>query len=112
MSASSEGPTTARRPQSTEPPATAEPPASAERAVILPKHLHARPAGLIAQAAARYPQTTIEIVADGRRADARSILAVMALGAVAGSEVLVRTAGAQADGATATVVAILTAAED
>ena len=36
----------------------------------------------------------------------------MALGAVAGSEVLVRTAGAQADGATATVVAILTAAED
>ena len=34
------------------------------------------------------------------------------LGAVAGSEVLVRTAGAQAGGATATVVAILTAAED
>ena len=93
-------------------PASSEPATTVEQTVVLPQHLHARPAGLIAQAAARYPQTTIEIVADGRRADARSILAVMALGAVAGSEVLVRTAGAQADGATATVVAILTAAED
>ena len=87
-------------------------PASCEQVVVLPKHLHARPAGLVAQAAARFPDTTIEIVVDGRSADARSILAVMGLGAVAGTEVRVRTAGAAEADAAATVVAILTAAEE
>jgi len=86
-------------------------PASSERCVVLAKHLHARPAGQVAQAAARYPDTSIELQAGDRRADARSILAVMGLGAVAGSEVLIRTAGGQAEGAAATVVAILTAEE-
>ena len=87
-------------------------PASSERTVVLAKHLHARPAGQVAQAAARYPDTTIELVADGRTADARSILAVMGLGAVAGSEVRVRATGAEGVAATATVVAILTSAEE
>jgi phosphotransferase system HPr (HPr) family protein len=86
--------------------------ASAELVVVLPRHLHARPAGQVAQAAARYPDTAIELVADGRQADARSILAVMGLGAVAGSEVRVCAEGGQANRAAATVVAILTAAED
>jgi phosphotransferase system HPr (HPr) family protein len=80
--------------------------------VVLPKHLHARPAGLVAQAAARYPDTTIEIFSDGRSADARSILAVMSLGALAGSAVRVRATGDDGADATATVVAILTAAEE
>ena len=87
-------------------------PASSEQTVVLPKHLHARPAGLVAQAAARYPDTTIEILVDGRSADARSILAVMGLGAVAGSEVRVRATGGDGADATATVVAILTAPEE
>ena len=86
--------------------------AAAEQVVVLPKHLHARPAGQVAQAAARYPDTRIELVADGRTADARSILAVMGLGAVAGSEVRVRATGAEGLAATATVVAILTSAEE
>ena len=86
-------------------------PASSERTVVLAKHLHARPAGQVAQAAAGYPDTTIELLAGDRSANARSILAVMGLGAVAGSEVRIRTAGGEADGAAATVVAILTAEE-
>jgi phosphotransferase system HPr (HPr) family protein len=93
-------------------PASSEPvPTVAEQIVVLPKHLHARPAGQVVQAAARYADTTIELVADGRSADARSILAVMGLGAVAGSEVRVRAAGRDPVGATDTIVAILTAAE-
>jgi hypothetical protein len=45
-----------------------------ERAVTLPKHLHARPAGEVAQAAARHRPVTIELVAGARRANAGSIL--------------------------------------
>jgi phosphotransferase system HPr (HPr) family protein len=65
----------------------------ADRTVILPKHLHARPAGQVAQTAARYPDTTIELGAASRHANARSVLAVMGLGAVAGSEVRVSAVG-------------------
>src|SRR2546423_9591226 len=45
---------------------TATEQAAAEQVVVLPKHLHARPAGQVAQAAARYPETRIEPGADGR----------------------------------------------
>ena len=68
----------------------------AERIVTLPHHLHARPAGRVAQAAARHPDTTIELVAGDRRANARSVLAVMGLGAVTGAEVRVTVAGPDA----------------
>jgi phosphocarrier protein HPr len=85
--------------------------APGERVVVLPKHLHARPAGEVVRAAARYADTTVELVADGRTADARSILAVLGLGAVAGSEVRVRAAGAGADSALVEIVAILAAEE-
>jgi phosphocarrier protein HPr len=67
-----------------------------ERIVVLPKHLHARPAGQVAQAAARHQATTIELVSGDRQADARSVLAVMALGAVTGGEVRVIVAGPDA----------------
>ncbi len=87
-------------------------PASSERVVVLPKHLHARPAGQVVQAAARYAGTTVELVADGRTADARSILAVMGLGALAGSEVRVRAAGADPEAAADAVAAILGEAEE
>jgi phosphocarrier protein HPr len=79
----------------------------AERAVVLTKHLHARPAGQVAQAAARHHATTIELVAGDRRANARSVLAVMALGAVTGSEVRVTVAGSDADGIADELVQIL-----
>ena len=59
---------------------------AAERTVILPKHLHARPAGQVAQVAGRHADTTIDLAAGNRHANARSVLAVMGLGAVTGSE--------------------------
>jgi phosphocarrier protein HPr len=96
-------------------PASSEPlqtSATVERVVVLPKHLHARPAGQVAQAAARHGETTIELVADGRRANARSILAVMALGAVTGSEVRVVVAGDETTAAADEIVAILASAEE
>jgi phosphocarrier protein HPr len=83
-----------------------------ERVVLLAKHLHARPAGLIAQAAARHSTTTIELVAGDRRVNARGILAVMALGAVAGSEVRVIVAGSDADAVADEIVEILQSPED
>jgi len=83
-----------------------------ERVVILPKHLHARPAGQITQAAARHRATTIELTAGDRRANARSVLAVMGLGAVIGTEVRVITAGPDADAVADEVVDILRSPEN
>jgi phosphotransferase system HPr (HPr) family protein len=82
------------------------------RIVVLPKHLHARPAGKIAQAASRHPATTVELHNGHRKANARSVLGVMGLGAVAGSEVRVLTTGAGADAVADEIVDILCAPED
>ncbi len=86
-------------------------PASSERVVVLGRHLHARPAGEVVRAAAARSDTTVELLTDGRRADARSILAVMALGALAGSEVRIQAAGADPAGALDAIAAILTATD-
>jgi phosphocarrier protein HPr len=91
-------------------PASSEPHHEAsivERAVVLPKHLHARPAGQLAQAAARHHPTTVELAAGDRSANARSVLALMALGAVTGSEVRITVAGSHADEVADEVVRIL-----
>jgi phosphocarrier protein HPr len=82
-----------------------------ERAVVLPKHLHARPAGQVAQTATRHQETTIELVAGDRRANARSVLAVMGLGAMTGTEVRVVVAGPDAAAVADEVVGILASAE-
>lgn len=50
--------------------------------------LHARPAGIIAEAAEKY-DTDIEIALDGEEADAASAMLIMALGAERGAEVTV-----------------------
>jgi phosphotransferase system HPr (HPr) family protein len=89
-----------------------EPGGPEQRTVVLPKHLHARPAGQVAQAAARNPATTIELAAGTRHANARSVLAVMALGAVSGSEVQVRVSGADAATVLTEIVDILLAPEE
>ena len=64
------------------------------RSVVLPSgvDLHARPAGLLARAAASHPATVV-LRANGRQADAKSILQVLALGATGGSTLLVEAAG-------------------
>jgi phosphotransferase system HPr (HPr) family protein len=82
-------------------------PASSETVVVLSRDLHARPAGQVSQLAARYPDTAIELVAGERRANARSVLAVMALGAVAGTEVRILGTGPEASAVADAVVEIL-----
>ena len=60
-------------------------PARAARAmVVLPAHLHARPAGALVQAVARF-SSTVELTYGGRTVNARGVLGVMSLGALAGS---------------------------
>jgi phosphotransferase system HPr (HPr) family protein len=74
----------------------------AETDVVLPAHLHARPAGRLAKAAAQL-RCRMEISHEGRTVDATGILAVMGLGATAGTTVTVRAHG---DGATDAVAEI------
>lgn len=50
--------------------------------------LHARPAGIIAEAAEKYDDD-VEIAFDGEEADAASAMLIMALGAEKGAEVTV-----------------------
>ena len=81
--------------------------------VVLPADLHARPAGQVTKAA---PSSALDAVVhlsagEGREVDARSVLAVMGLGAVAGSTVRVRASGTDASEAVTAVTAVLAAAE-
>jgi phosphocarrier protein HPr len=85
---------------------------AAERTVVLPKHLHARPAGQVAQAAARHRPANIELVAGARRANATSILAILGLGATIASEVLVRVEGPSATAVLDEICEILIRPED
>jgi phosphotransferase system HPr (HPr) family protein len=79
----------------------------AERIVVLGRHLHARPAGQVSQLAAKHQQTVIELLAGDRNASARSVLAVMGLGAVKGDQVKVIVTGSDADAVADEIVEIL-----
>lgn len=57
--------------------------------------LHARPAGIIAEAAEKY-ETEIEIIYGQEEADAASAMLIMALGAEKGAEVIVSGENADA----------------
>jgi phosphocarrier protein HPr len=54
--------------------------------------LHARPAGLFVKEAARLG-CSVAVVANGKRADAKSILQVLALGASGGTELVIEVSG-------------------
>jgi phosphotransferase system HPr (HPr) family protein len=82
--------------------------ASSERSVVLPEDLHARPAGALVRVAARFG-STVEVVFGEKTANARSVLAVMGLGATAGSTVLVRADGEDAEAAADAIVSLLAA---
>jgi phosphotransferase system HPr (HPr) family protein len=85
--------------------------ASCEAVVVLPVDLHARPAGQVTRAAAAH-EADLWLSTSGRpEADARSVLAVMGLGAVAGDSVRVRAEGVDAEAAVRAVVSVLAAAE-
>ena len=96
-------------PASSDPPVAQtgpEPASGALTGVVLPAHLHARPAGALVQVAARF-SSTVELSYGGRTANARSVLAVMGLGAVAGSMVFVRATGDDAAEALKAVIDVL-----
>ena len=81
-------------------------PESYEDTITLAGDLHARPAGALAVAAARF-SSAVELTAGAGRADAKSVLGVMGLGASAGQQVTVRATGTDAAAAVAAIVAIL-----
>jgi phosphotransferase system HPr (HPr) family protein len=63
--------------------------------------LHARPAALFVQTAARFKDTRIEVLKDGVARDAKSILGVLTLGVGQGTTIIVRADGPQANAAIA-----------
>jgi multiphosphoryl transfer protein len=82
--------------------------ASAARTLIitLPQGLHARPAALLAQRARSFG-AHISLGAHGRKANARSVVAIMALGVRQGDELFIEASGADAAAAVATLTADL-----
>jgi phosphocarrier protein HPr len=60
--------------------------------------LHARPAQLLARLALEF-QSTIEIVCNGQRVDGKSILHMLTLGAVQGTEMVIEAQGPDAEAA-------------
>jgi phosphotransferase system HPr (HPr) family protein len=66
-------------------------------AARLPQHvpLHARPAGRFVRAAASFP-CAVTVAANGKRANAKSILEVIGLGATGGTELELSASGDRA----------------
>jgi phosphocarrier protein HPr len=81
-------------------------PESCEATVTLTGDLHARPAGALSVAAARYT-CAVQLSVAGILADAKSVLAVMQLGASSGQQVTVRAVGPDARNAVAALIGIL-----
>ena len=79
---------------------------TAEATVLLPAHLHARPAGSLARTAARF-HSTIELAYQDKTANPTGILAVMGLGATAGTILTVRAHGTDAHHAVAEIAQLL-----
>ena len=77
-------------------------PASSESTVALPASvaLHARPAATFVKTALRF-KSRMTVALDGKVADAKSILAVLALGAVGGTELRLTAEGEDATDALA-----------
>jgi len=63
--------------------------------------LHARPAALFVQTAARFKDTRVEVIKNGSIRDAKSILSVLTLGVSQGTTITVRADGPQAEAAIA-----------
>ena len=75
--------------------------------VTNPQGLHLRPAHSFAEAAARY-ECSVELVKDDIRADGKSVLSLLTLGASQGVEITLETNGADADAALETLAALIT----
>ncbi len=86
----------------------------AERVVVVGSRvgLHARPAALFVKAAAELPVPVRIRKGDGKAVDARSILAVLALGAKGGDEVALEADGDGAEAALDALTTVLQADHD
>jgi phosphotransferase system HPr (HPr) family protein len=85
-------------------------PESCEEAIVLPAALHARPAGALVRMTAPF-DAIVEISYGDRTANARGVLGVLALGAPAGSTVVVRASGPEAAAALKAAIGTLATAE-
>ena len=81
----------------------------AERTVTVGSEsgLHARPAALFVRAATAAPAKVTIRVGDGKAVDARSMLAVLSLGAKKGTEVTLESTGEGSEEAVATLADLL-----
>lgn len=84
---------------------------SVEVTILNPAGLHARPAALVVERAKNL-SSTVTIATNGKKADAKSILAVLALGAGTGDVATVTAVGDDAEQALATITEIMTATEE
>ena len=64
--------------------------------VTNPQGLHARPADMFVKLAAQY-ESTIEVVKDNERVDGKSILAILTLAAVQGTQLQIEANGPDAE---------------
>lgn len=71
------------------------PKASATVVVTNPQGIHARPADMFVKLAIQF-QSTIDVFKDGNRVDGKSILDMLTLAAVAGSELRIEATGPDA----------------
>ena len=81
-------------------------PGSSEAAITLTGDLHARPAGSLAVMAAKF-QSVVQLAIGANTADAKSVLAVMGLGATRGQQITVRAVGPDAGEAVTAMIGIL-----
>lgn len=70
--------------------------------------LHARPAAIIVQKAKAFPGL-IELVIDDKTANAKSLLAILTLGAVKGDTIFIRVKGVDASQVLADLISLLEA---
>ena len=73
---------------------------TAFRTVVVsnPQGLHARPADLFVKLASQY-ESNIEVIKDGEHVDGKSILAILTLAAVQGTQLRIEAAGPDAEAA-------------
>jgi phosphocarrier protein len=101
-----------RRPDAAQPAVseTSAGTANGSAVVANPHGIHARPSHAIVVAAQGFA-AQIFLEFEGRRADARSILSVMTLGAPCGARITVRADGPDAAGAVEAILALLRSTE-
>ena len=79
-----------------------------QRTVVVsnPQGLHARPAELLVRLAMQF-ESDVEVIRDGQRVDAKSILNVLTLGAGQGTEITLQAQGTDAQEAVEALVRLI-----